>query len=222
MKRCPTCNMTKEDSEFHKDKSVADGLCSRCKVCKRQYEINNCEWISSRKRDYFIENKERLSGKMKQYRKANRPTRRLYETKYREKNLEKRRKYDREYIAKKKQDNELFAFTCQVRSLLHRAMNRAGFKKSQEAYNLLGCSYAQLMQHLGPKPLGKTQLDHVCPISCAKTEEEALKLNHYSNLQWLPAHENLSKSNSWTPAGAMLHLILLGREWIKPPTTEKA
>ena len=39
------------------------------------------------------------------------------------------------------------------------------------------------------------QIDHIIPISYAKSEEEIYKLNHYSNFQPLWAKDNLSKGN---------------------------
>jgi 5-methylcytosine-specific restriction endonuclease McrA len=40
-------------------------------------------------------------------------------------------------------------------------------------------------------------IDHIIPISYGKTEEEVLKLNHYTNLQPLWSIENLQKGNRW-------------------------
>ena len=39
-------------------------------------------------------------------------------------------------------------------------------------------------------------IDHIVPLSVAKTEAEVIKLNHYSNLQYLYASDNLEKSDS--------------------------
>jgi 5-methylcytosine-specific restriction endonuclease McrA len=40
------------------------------------------------------------------------------------------------------------------------------------------------------------QLDHIIPISTAETEEEIIKLNHYSNFMPLCSRKNLEKSNT--------------------------
>ena len=45
---------------------------------------------------------------------------------------------------------------------------------------------------------GKWHLDHIIPISSARTKEEAIKLNHYSNFQPLWAIDNLVKHNNET------------------------
>ena len=44
---------------------------------------------------------------------------------------------------------------------------------------------------------GEWHMDHIKPISLAKTENEILELNHYTNFQPLWANENLSKSNKY-------------------------
>ena len=44
---------------------------------------------------------------------------------------------------------------------------------------------------------GEWHLDHIKPISLAKSEEEIIELNHYTNFQPLWAKDNLSKSNKY-------------------------
>ena len=41
----------------------------------------------------------------------------------------------------------------------------------------------------------KVHIDHIIPLSTAKTEEDVLRLCHYTNLQLLKAKDNLQKSN---------------------------
>ena len=40
---------------------------------------------------------------------------------------------------------------------------------------------------------GEWHLDHIIPLAIAKTEEEIIKLNHYTNFQPLWAIDNLKK-----------------------------
>ena len=42
---------------------------------------------------------------------------------------------------------------------------------------------------------GEWHIDHITPISYANTEEDVLKLNHFSNFQPLWEFDNLSKGN---------------------------
>ena len=43
--------------------------------------------------------------------------------------------------------------------------------------------------------LKNVHIDHIIPISTAESEEEIIKLNHYTNLQLLKAEDNIQKSN---------------------------
>jgi hypothetical protein len=42
---------------------------------------------------------------------------------------------------------------------------------------------------------GKWHIDHIIPLSSAKSKEELVKLCHYTNLQPLWALDNLGKAN---------------------------
>ena len=43
--------------------------------------------------------------------------------------------------------------------------------------------------------LKNVHIDHIIPMSTAKSEEEVIKLNHYTNLQLLKAEDNMQKSD---------------------------
>ena len=47
--------------------------------------------------------------------------------------------------------------------------------------------------------MGNLHLDHIKPLSTAKTEEELRQLCHYTNLQWIWADVNMAKSDTWSP-----------------------
>lgn len=66
----------------------------------------------------------------------------------------------------------------------------------------IGCDWLELLVHLESKfKPGMTRenygpvwhVDHIIPLASAKTEDEIIKLCHYSNLQSLFALENFQK-----------------------------
>ena len=93
------------------------------------------------------------------------------------------------------------------------SFNYNNYTKSSRTHELLGASYEEAVNHLGPKPEGRYDLDHICPCAQAKTEEGLIKLQYYTNLQWMEHIENIRKSYYWTPEGEELCKTLLGREW---------
>ena len=101
-----------------------------------------------------------------------------------------------------------------IRCLIKQFIKRRGYRKKFHTYQILGCTYEELLIHLGPKPDGDIDLDHICPCAQATNQEEFLKLQHYSNLRWMNHDDNNRKKTKRTPEGELLCLKLLTREWI--------
>jgi hypothetical protein len=59
----------------------------------------------------------------------------------------------------------------------------------------------------------RAQIDHIVPLSQAKTVEEVKKLWHFSNLAWASNKENHDKFDGWTKEAGNLCKALLGRDW---------
>jgi hypothetical protein len=75
--------------------------------------------------------------------------------------------------------------------------------KSESTKTIIGCSIQELKIYLESmftegmywENYGEWHIDHIIPISSAKTNEEVYKLNHYTNFQPLWSVDNLRKSN---------------------------
>lgn len=81
-----------------------------------------------------------------------------------------------------------------------------GYSKKSKTIQILGCSYVEFKEHLENqfKPWmnwenhGKYNgtlnygwdIDHIIPVSSAKTEAEVIQLNHFSNFQPLCSKVN--------------------------------
>jgi len=93
----------------------------------------------------------------------------------------------------------LFKCIKVIRSRISSSINRRKYTKKSSTYNILGCSYEEFRLYLESKfeawmswdnyGLYNGELnygwdiDHIIPMSSAKTEEDVIILNHYTNLQ---------------------------------------
>ena len=190
MKKCNVCNLEKEISLFDKRNDTKDGRRNDCKKCR-----------SEKSKEYYDKNKDRILLSIDKERK------RKYDSEYRKvyylKNKDKINNYLRKYYHKIK-ENPLKRMEINVRSRIRASFSVSKWNKNNKTKEILGCSYEELFLHIQSKftdgmtwdKIGsEIHIDHIVPISSAKTEEDIIKLNHYTNLQPLWAKDNLIKSN---------------------------
>lgn len=178
---------------------------------KAHYQANK-EKILEQKKAYSEANKDKILEQKKAYYKTNRKKVLKRAKAYRETNKEKIAKQRKAYISQRKKSDPLFKLICNYRRSCHRAFKSIGNKKNNRSLKLLGLeTWQELTKHLEskfydhPKTGEKMtfdhhgihgwHIDHIIPLDSAKTEEDIIKLCHYTNLQPLWAEENLSKSN---------------------------
>jgi hypothetical protein len=199
MKKCSKCNQIKNLDCYQKDSQKKDGLYSRCKECvsvfnKRKYKPYS-EYSESKKKlkleadaRYRINNKEKEKKRHRKYFENNK-------SKY----------YDN--VRKRKEKNPLLRLSLNIRSRMYNALKRVNEKKQTKTIDILGCNFYECKIHIENQfkegmswenyNLETWHIDHIIPLSSAKTEEDLYKLFHYTNLQPLWASENLSKFNKF-------------------------
>ena len=165
MKFCRKCNIEKDDSEFYKHKRV-------CKICynehNRLWKLENKDLVKSISRNLYLKHKE------------------------------SRREPRRKYAAERRKTDVLFALRSNISSSIRQSFDshKVGSKKSVD---VLGCSFEEFKVYLESKfeswmTWGNRGLynggfnhgwdiDHIIPSSSAKSKEEIIKLNHYTNFQ---------------------------------------
>jgi hypothetical protein len=127
-----------------------------------------------------------------------------YAREWREKNKSSIRKKAAEYVKAKKEKDPFFKALLSLRRRTQKAFKQ-GYSKSKKNIELIGCDWPSLREHIENLfQNGMTwenygmygwHIDHIIPLSSAKTLEELEKLCHYTNLQPLWAEDNLKKSN---------------------------
>ena len=214
-KKCTKCGEVKSLDEFGNSKCRKDGKQYKCKVCCKEYQINNKEKISQYRKDYRKENKDSIKSSKQLYYSNNKEKIKEYSKEYYKFNQEKIDKKKKEWRDKnrrkinkyknlRKEKDPLFKLSGNIRRLLLQSLKNQGYKKNTKTYNILKCEFDFFMEFLNgiasngyQYGFGNLNLDHVIPISLAETEDEAYLLNHYSNFQLLTADENLTKGNQY-------------------------
>lgn len=106
-----------------------------------------------------------------------------------------------EYWKRKCKDDPIFKEKRQIGQRIYGSLRKGGFKKNGTAAEYLGCSKdefiayieAQFRDGMSWDNRSEWHLDHLIPLSTAKTSEEIKLLWHHTNLRPLWSHENLSK-----------------------------
>ena len=212
-KICSKCKIEKSICEFNNRKTSKDGKRSSCKECDnedvKKWRQNNKEktkqqqqrrlkkyWQKNldRGEKYRENNKEKTLTRSRNWRENNKQ----YSIKYYQ---EHKSEINKQYSERKKIDI-LFKLSSLYRSKINKVL---GSNKNTKTFEIIGCTPPQLKEHLETQfvygmswenhGLFGWHIDHIIPLSSAKTEEEIYRLCHYTNLQPLWAKDNLAKSN---------------------------
>ena len=204
LKRCT--EKRKEDSIKYRKKS---------KEKRKEYQKN-----------YYLKNKNELDVKNKEYYEKNINKIKEYKIKYAIDNKDKIKEFEKErrqketykenrrYYEKNRRANDnLYRLSGNMRNILKLNLRKNNYKKKMDSNKIYGCSFEFLKEYIENKfelwmcwdnyGLYNGELnygwdiDHICPLSNATTEEELIKLFHYTNLQPLCSKINrdIKKNN---------------------------
>ena len=216
LKLCTLCNINKQLDDFGKHKQTKDGHLNQCKSCRKEYmksyQTKNKDKISERMKDYYEDNNEKIKKRVRTHWNDNaddinakRRERYNNDEEYKKRRLDEVHKSnskcrpERRKKAREEKSASYYLELCRKR-MWHVFNGRE--TKSDKTLNLLGCDGEFLKTYLeSTKVEGKdytnAHIDHIIPCSSFdfSDEEQQRKCFHYTNLQLLPAEENLKKSN---------------------------
>ena len=218
-KICVSCGLEKPITEFRIRKSNGKHFNS-CRSCLNKahykYISKNKEKDAEMKKKYYQKNKERILKKASLYYLENHDRIRKRRKELYELNKEKikeqtrlRNKKNRKLISEREKErvkkDHIFKLKKQTRQAIRISFNKKGYMKSEKTEKILGCSLDYFVNHLLQTykdnygyewdKQEKVHIDHIKPLEKAATEEEVIKLCHYTNLQLLKAEDNLLKGS---------------------------
>lgn len=198
-KTCNKCFIEKEISEFYKNKNGKFGVRSICKNCTESKYIKK-----GRRCNPDFNMKSYQKEYQKKYKEENKEKIRENNKKYYINNKDRRREYSKEYNKNKRLKDPLFKISGNIRNLIKNSFIRKFTKKSKKTIDILGCDFEFFQNYLESlfdeymtmENYGTYwEIDHIKPLSEAKTTEDIIKLNHYSNLRPLKKEDNRKKYN---------------------------
>lgn len=175
---------------------------------QKKWELNcDKEKLKEYKKKWSEENKDKIKKLQSIYRQENKDKIRESKRKWRENNKDKDNETTRNYLNNRRKVDPLFKLKENIGCLIRISIKNNGYKKTSKTNTILGTDYETFKKHLEGlwEPwmswdnYGKYKkdtfnygwdIDHIIPTSSAKTEEEVLKLNHYTNLKPLCSKVN--------------------------------
>jgi hypothetical protein len=144
--------------------------------------------------------RKKLSDKRKEYYKNNAEIEREKRKEYYYKNKEESRRKSDEWKRKKIKEDGFFRMKINLRNRIREYL--VNENKSKRTMEIVGLDKSEFKSYIENKFIegmcwdnyGKWHLDHIIPLCYAKDENEALALNHYTNLQPLWDEDNLKKN----------------------------
>jgi len=168
----------------------------------KEYQSLNGDRLRSNRRSRYAKNKERELKVAKIWRENNKEYKKIKDKEYNTLNRDKR---NNRHVERMKTD-PLYSLSHVVRGMIQKSIRMGGYTKMSKTYEILGCSFEEFKLYLESKfetwmtwenrglYNGDTQygwdIDHIIPLSSAKTEEDIIRINHYSNLQPLCSYIN--------------------------------
>lgn len=155
---------------------------------------------------YNKSNKKKIDANNKIYRKINAESIRLQKQKSYKENREIIIAKVVNYERTRRNNDPLFKFKKAIRKSISGPIKKGGFTKKSKTFNILGCTFEEFKYYIESKfepwmnwsNYGKYNgtlnygwdIDHIIPVSSAKSEYDILKLNYYTNLQPLCSKVN--------------------------------
>lgn len=165
-------------------------------ISENKKKNKDVEKIKKRSRIYYLKNKEIINNKSK---------------KYQQKNKQELNEKSRLRRIERKKIDEIYKLSCNIRRLIQLSFKSKGYKKDSKTFKILGCNSDYFKLYIEAKFESWMNwnnkglyngtfnygwdLDHIIPLKTAKTKEQIIKLNHYTNFQPLCGKTNREIKN---------------------------
>lgn len=205
-KRCASCCKAFPATAecFYTDRGR---LTPKCKDCARStseaYRKQNPEAVKLTQRLWAEKKRDYLRQRNSEWSKKNIAQKKAYMSSYYAANKDRFIQGNLRRTRIRRTTDPVFCLTSRIRSAIGDALRKGGYGKRSKSQEILGCDWYFFAKHIERQFLkgmswenrSEWHIDHIIPLSTAKTEEDVIRLSHYTNLRPLWAEDNLKKSD---------------------------
>lgn len=208
-KRCNKCSEIKPVEEFFKNRNS----CKTCfNICRREYRSKNKDKVNINKKNYYRKNREKILSRDKKYYEKNRDVILLKQRDYYEKIKNKPEVWTEAYRERVRETSKIWA---KVNSERKRKTDDAWGKRNPDKINAKNARRRAVKLKRTPVWSEKFFIDEIYHLAKIRTELTGIKwhvdhiiplnseyvsgLHCETNLQVIPAKENISKGNRYWP-----------------------
>ena len=221
-KRCEKCSAVSGVAEFSKDKRRRDGLSGYCRSCvsivNKQYRETHRDRLSKRRKEaatrdiaknrerariYRQKNRDMVLAKMRDWYHQNKDALSVKARLYRLENRERLQKQKRIYRRGRAEVDHVYAMKVRISGLIAVSLRCRNYTKKSRTHQILGCSYDFFVRHLEKQFMpgmswdnrNEWHIDHIVPLASAQSEDDVIRLNHFTNLRPMWAKQNIAKAS---------------------------
>lgn len=178
-------------------------ICCKNPICAEKCREERKKKSEAHRKDlrskWYQEHKEEVLAKQRERRKYDSEKDKAWKATHREQ--------INQYVQKRKQCDPVYRLKCQARNTIYQSFARTGNVKQTRCESITGLPIDDLILHLcgtyekvyGVKWDGvdPVHIDHIIPLATAQSEDDVIRLCHYTNLQLLKAKDNLMKGSKY-------------------------
>lgn len=191
--------LAKRREQYRMDDDIAQAAKGR--AAKRRADMP--EVLKDADAKYYAANNEVIKERSRQWSAANRERKKAYNLAWNKANPEQARRHQRAHERRRRQSDPVYAMAERIGASIRQSLINGGYTKRNRVSEILGCSFDAFATHIerqfqrGMSWANRAQwhLDHIVPISSARSEDDVIRLHHFTNLRPLWAQENAAKGD---------------------------
>ena len=184
------------------DKKYREAHKEQIQATHKAWREKNADHVKEKARENYHKNPQAHKARVDKYKETHIEQVREGRHRYKVENRQKCTDYQR----RKRQSDPVYRFRNGITRLVSTYKKKTGYTGIKGTWEMLGCDFETFLSHIQSQfesgmtlenygnGVGRWSIDHIVPISTARSDEDVERLNLYTNLRPLWSTDNCKKS----------------------------